>query len=1098
MSAAPDPDDAVRAWAQAHAATVSTRPRVARAARSVADLAPRLLHTFKAARGEEDSDSDLGVRGLAVLRSADVGVAILTGCRDGTVRMWDPLTGHERHDFSLDESRVDAVAAITTADGRSLVALGDRQGRVRLLDPATGAPLRTIDAHEDEVTGVQFAVASDGTLLLATVSDDGYAKLWDAATATLVRSLQASSGDLSGLDVNVAADGTVLLAVGSSRQAQVWDASADQQRCEIEVDASGIVRFIIAGDGVLRLVTGGRDPDLLISNPQTGERLQRFVSGGFVTGADCPRNRRNPSFLAALGDNGRIDLIDPITAEPIRHVDGPTEAYWSARLAEFDDGRLLLAAGRIDGSVDVWSLLEPAEQDAGTDRQLEVLRQFSLPDHVDGETQTVFLHGRDDALLLATGTPDAVRIWDLDGGTRLLRTLTPGGWFLGVSATPLPDGSDAVIVSENERAVYLGNPATGEYLHRVGPEGVSLTGYSASFVTETDGADSLYVTTSSGVSRWRIADSGADPELDPHVEFSGDGTVFSIAAGRLGDGSSVLAVGGRHAVVLYGLPTGEELQRFEASNVSSVALCELRDGTSLLGVFDVDGISVWNVERGTRARIAFESPPKGAIRLAALPDGGALLLTGPVGEALLYDAITGDRLFALGATSWQRYNSMEPFGLSARRDGTIWASHPRGEDVVVTVLAGPTAGSTPGDGGGRRRGRDREVVAQRFALLAGAGLDAAFGLVEDLAHLIGAGEGSGALEGLVGHPGFRRLRALDWPLAARVGLAALLLEEAPSSVRPAPPGADLSRLRSELLAALERPPAGARPAPVPIADLIAGAQAVTDRTLTLLTLLGPEAVAADPMMPLRLRRQADNLPEIGFVAPTAITDLPRRVEAELDAHAVSARAGSATVGLRRHGPQRDLLRSQLALPPRLYAWLQARGGLLYRLHEGEPQIFVEPLVIVLDTTPPTFGPVEATLRLLAFGLAGAVLRARQEVAMVTLDRPGRLAPLRGAEDLVGLWTTRCYDPPDLREALVTAGSAGLAATVVLTTHHVARHHRLTPCRSLRVATTHAPGERPRPAMSGPFGVHLAPRAAVPDVARAIAELLIAGTGDGER
>jgi hypothetical protein len=76
-------------------------------------------------------------------------------------------------------------------------------------------------------------------------------------------------------------------------------------------------------------------------------------------------------------------------------------------------------------------------------------------------------------------------------------------------------------------------------------------------------------------------------------------------------------------------------------------------------------------------------------------------------------------------------------------------------------------------------------------------------------------------------------------------------------------------------------------------------------------------------------------------------------------------------------------------------------------------------VLVLDVSPPCFGPVEAVTRLAAHITAATLLRAGQPVVLVTTRGSGTVQPLARPADLVALWTQRSLDLARPARTLVT-------------------------------------------------------------------------------
>jgi ATP-dependent Clp protease ATP-binding subunit ClpC len=198
------------------------------------------------------------------------------------------------------------------------------------------------------------------------------------------------------------------------------------------------------------------------------------------------------------------------------------------------------------------------------------------------------------------------------------------------------------------------------------------------------------------------------------------------------------------------------------------------------------------------------------------------------------------------------------------------------------------------------------------------------------------------------------------------------------------------------------------------------------------------------------------------------------------------------VGLTRRGTLGAIAPTELAMPSRLFSIRHARGDLLYRLHDGRSSPPLEPVTVVLDTTPPTFGPIEAVLRLVAHLLAVSLLDSGQESALVTLGEPGRLRTLARPADLVALWTDRTLRTPDLAQAIHTAQERR-SNIVVLTTSHLAREHPVVASSALRVLTMQASGDQPRHTVTHRHHIHLPPNPTPTAVTRAVAALLTSET-----
>ena len=341
----------------------------------------------------------------------------------------------------------------------------------------------------------------------------------------------------------------------------------------------------------------------------------------------------------------------------------------------------------------------------------------------------------------------------------------------------------------------------------------------------------------------------------------------------------------------------------------------------------------------------------------------------------------------------------------------------------------------------------------------------------------GAGAGAGLQDGrlgeLAGHPGIGRLRGLGsaGPLAGGVRGPAGRGPDARAGLRAA-----AGRQRRGAGARAGRGAGRGRAGPPAGADLgeLAAAAAVTDRTIALLTILGPAAASADPALPLRLAHHAPRLPALPARQLRLLAEAARPGTAARPASAGGQRHAPGTAGIGRHGSLTQLLPTQLALPADLLTARYLQNHLLYRRHTARIPPAPEPVTLILDTTPPTYGPAENILRLAAHLITTLLWESGQHPVLITLARPQAATPLTTRAHLAQLWTTRTLDPPApaLHTALDTARATG-RHTVLLTHHHTpAQHYPPTPAH--RLLTTHHPAEPPPPPPTRPGHYHLPP------------------------
>jgi ATP-dependent Clp protease ATP-binding subunit ClpC len=429
-------------------------------------------------------------------------------------------------------------------------------------------------------------------------------------------------------------------------------------------------------------------------------------------------------------------------------------------------------------------------------------------------------------------------------------------------------------------------------------------------------------------------------------------------------------------------------------------------------------VRLWDSDTGALLLEFAEGTTTEAAEVAFSPDGRWLASAN--GAVAIWDTRTGQmtRRFSVATDEPQGMVAWAPSGTfvvssSGQRNIRLWDT--RDLAPVVTSSVGLPAGERPLPA--------LERLCGDFAAVARLAIHVPLSLLRDVLDLVRGSANDSPLRALVAHHGVERLRALPWRSKATAALAVLLLRdlELDEAWRP-PPDLPPSQIEAALTRALCGTPIPPEAPPPPIHLLTRAADAIDDRVVTLLSALGPDALARDPGLALRLLHDASALP--------ALSDPERRLLqtriATTDSGAAQgAGAGPDRAGIAPRGPITALVPSQLSLPWALVAFKHETGGLLYRAHSGRVSPRLRPTVLVLDVSPPSFGPVEGVTRAAAFMLASTLRRQNLPVALVAAAGESTTHRLEHPADVLQLLSVRRPHPADVASAMSAA--KGLAA-----------------------------------------------------------------------
>ena len=385
---------------------------------------------------------------------------------------------------------------------------------------------------------------------------------------------------------------------------------------------------------------------------------------------------------------------------------------------------------------------------------------------------------------------------------------------------------------------------------------------------------------------------------------------------------------------------------------------------------------------------------------------------------------------------------------------TVAVSYTDGRVIHFLLNGGPTA-----PGKAAPLPYPVRVLSRLGGVCAKAGARVPLSLEASLLALTGGGPAP-ELAPLATHRAVRALRSLRWPSGARIGIVALLATELAGEESYAPPpGHGREELSSALRRVLAATPVSRSAPAVPFAELATALGTIDDAALSLLSILGPDAVQADPGLPVRLR---GTIRDMSPLAPRQRRLLDLRLYMAEGGMADGRATGGSRSGLSRHGDMNRLLPSQLALDDDVLQLRQVRDELLFRTRQGRLPPGPRAMILILDDTPPAHGAVGVTLRTCAHLLAATMIRWSRSCALVRLGDPREPLMLAHNQDLIRLWTECSLASPDVGgaeaavQALVpalTSDSAG-APRLLLLTHPYLAAPRLPELGVIRV---HYPG-----------------------------------------
>jgi WD40 repeat protein len=589
--------------------------------------------------------------GIAVLDDKDGAVSsvafspdgktLAIGDRDGTVRLWDLVTGQPIGDpFNSKGGAVGSVAF--SPDGKTLAVGVDRDtgGAVWLWNVATGHRIGGPLSNQDDEAANSVAFSPDGKTLAigpANIGVDGGvggpAQLWDVATHREIHQVTTTDSGAFGSDccsvgsVAFSPDGKTAAGGGidgkGNAAAWLWNVVTGHQIGKsLTADTSGgaVTSVAFSPDGKT-LATGEGDLDgnavARLWNAATGHEIGNLLtadtSGGAVTSVAFSPDGKT---VATGGDDGTVRLWDVATRRPVGNplADGGVPV---TSVAFSPDGKTL-ASGNEDGAAELWDVGVTVNTSTG-------MPVTGIPDDADSVAFSP------DGKTLAVGVEDE-----------------PPGYGYGYAA--------GVWLWSTLTGHQIGNPLTG----RTGGSAVPSVAFSPDGKTLATSTGSVTVNgQDSGPAQvWDIATRRQTGTI-ANGGTIGNGDLSATNAGAFSPDGRILAIGGDNnvaggvgAVWLWNVATRHQIggmltPDLLSGGVTSVAFSPDGQVLAVGGFNDVNHINgaydgaVWLLNVATGHPIGSIQTGSGAVTSVAFsPDSKTLVTGGSDGTARLWDVAT--------------------------------------------------------------------------------------------------------------------------------------------------------------------------------------------------------------------------------------------------------------------------------------------------------------------------------------------------------------------------------------------------------------------------------------------------------------------------
>ena len=199
----------------------------------------------------------------SVIFSPD-GKTVASASVDGTIKLWDRLTGRE---IKTLEGHTEGVTSLSFSSDSTIIVSASYDKQVKIWDATTGKELKTLEGHSDAVTNVSF---SPNGKTIASVSRDKTVKLWDFATGKEIKSLQGHSNWVT--SISFSPDGKTIASASDDKTVKLWNSSTGKVIKTFQGHSHRVTSASFSPDGK-HIISASTDNTVKIWDITTGREI---------------------------------------------------------------------------------------------------------------------------------------------------------------------------------------------------------------------------------------------------------------------------------------------------------------------------------------------------------------------------------------------------------------------------------------------------------------------------------------------------------------------------------------------------------------------------------------------------------------------------------------------------------------------------------------------------------------------------------------------------------------------------------------------------------------------------------------------------------